>query len=190
MKKTRIFCVAAAAFFSLTGSVVAAAQIQGVSPLRPASIGITIAGIVECGQGYTSHELYDMKITLLEVIRGEEAWKRLRTASPSNKPAASGQEYVIARIRFEYHARGVPGRCVHQLVPEQFAAYSADGVAYDSPTVVPPKPEMRQGMKSGQTLEGWVAFMVPQQDKSPLMNYSADSGGAVMHGGGTWFKLY
>jgi hypothetical protein len=171
-------------------SAAASAQTPGSSPLNPAPIGKTIAGIVECGQGYTSHELYDMKITILEVLRGDEAWGRLKMASPSNKPAAPGHEYVIARIRFEYYARGVPGACVHQLVPEQFTAFSADGVDYKLPAVVPPKPELRKGMKSGENLEGWIAFEVAQQDKRPLTSYSADAGGAVMHGGGKWFQLF
>jgi hypothetical protein len=44
-------------------------------------------------------------------------------------------------------------------------------------------------MKSGEAVEGWVVFMVSEQDKVPLMSYSADAGGAVMHGGGKWFLL-
>jgi hypothetical protein len=79
---------------------------------------------------------------------------------------------------------------VHQLGPEQFTAFSADGVDYRNPSVVPPKPELRKGMKSGESIEGWIAFEVAQQDKNPVMSYSADSGGAVMHGGGKWFRLY
>jgi hypothetical protein len=153
-------------------------------------MGKTITGIVECGQGYTSHELYDMKITILEALRGEEAWGRLKQTSSSNKPAAPGREYVIARVRFEYYARGVPGACIHQLAPEQFTAFSADGIDYKSASVVSPKPELRKGMKSGEILEGWITFEVAQQDRKPLISYSADAGGAVMHGGGKWFQLY
>ena len=190
MKRIKMYQSAAAVILAMAGVVAATAQTRESSPLSPAPVGSVVAGIVECGQGYTSHELYDMKITLLEVFRGEEAWKRLQAASPSNKPAPPGQDYVIARVRFEYSARGLPGRCVHQLVPEQFSAYSTDGATYDAPALIAPKPEMRSGLKSGQTFEGWVAFAVPLQDKNPLMNYSADSGGAVMHGSGTWFKLF
>jgi len=173
-----------------TLTAVASAQTPGSSPLSPAPVGKTVSGIVECGQGYTSHELYDMKITLIEVIRGEAAWRRLQLASPSNKQAASSQEYLIARVRFEYNARGIPGTCVHQLVPEQFAVFSSDGVDYKNPAVVAPTPEMRKGMKSGDTLEGWIVFAIPTADKNPVMCYSADAGGAVMHGGGKWFQLY
>ena len=168
---------------------VVSAQTPGSAPSLAAPSGVTLTGIIECGEGYTSHELYDIKITLLEVIRGDEAWKRVKEASDSNKPADADSEYILARIRFEYFARGTPGLCVHQVVPEQFAAYSAKGEDYKPALVVLPKPEVRKGLKSGESLEGWVAFMVAQKDKTPLMSYSADAGGAVQHGGDKWFLL-
>jgi hypothetical protein len=170
--------------------VQALAQRPGSSPLSPAPPGETLKGIVECGQGYTSHELFDEKMTLMEVVRGEEAWKRIQKASSSNKPPDAGFEYVLARVKFEYYARGTPGLCVHEMKPEQFSAFSADGSEYQSPPIVPPKPEMRGSLHSGDVLEGWVAFLIPQQDKKPLMNYSADKGGAIVHGGEKWFQLY
>jgi hypothetical protein len=165
------------------------AETPGSSPTAPAAVSTTVSGIIECGQGYTSHELYDMKITVVEVVRGQEAWRRIREANDSNKAPESGFDYVLARIRFEYYARGTPGLCVHPLVPEQFTAYSASGDAYATAVVDPPKPEMRKDMKSAETLEGWIVFLVNQQDAAPLMLYSADAGGAVMHGGGKWFLL-
>jgi len=166
-----------------------AAQTPGSSPSLAVATGVPLDGIIECGEGYTSHELYDLKMTVLEVVRGEEAWKRIREAGVSNKPAPAGSEYLLARVRLEYKARGTPGLCIHPVLPEQFTAYSADGEEYAAAAVVVPKPEMRQPMKSGDSLEGWVAFVVAQTDKAPLMSYSADAGGAVQHGGGKWFLL-
>jgi hypothetical protein len=168
---------------------VALAQSLGSSPANPAPAGTTLQGIVECGQGYTSHELYDMKISLLEVLRGEEAWNRISKASSSNEPPESGFDYILARVRFEYKARGAPGLCVHQLMPDQFTAFSEDGSEYKAVSVVPPQPELRKDMKSGESFEGWLVFMVAQTDKAPLMFYTADKGGAISHGGGKWFLL-
>jgi hypothetical protein len=173
----------------IAASQVAFAQAQGASPNDPAPAGTTLAGIIECGEGYTSHELYDIKITLLEVIRGEQAWRRIQASASSNKPAGPGTEYLLVRIRYEYFARGVPGTCIHPLAPEEFTAYSRNGEDYKAVSVVPPKPELRKGLKSGESFEGWLVFAVRQEDKSPLMLYSADSGGAVEHGGGKWFLL-
>ncbi len=190
MDKRKLSCFGGALILLMAVFSAAMAQTPGSSPSNPASIGVATTGIVECGQGYTSHELYDMKLTLLEVFRGEEAWTRLKAASSSNKPAAAGNEYVIAHVKFEYRARGTPGLCIHQIVPGQFTAFSADGIDYKSSAVAPPKPEMRKDIKSGETMDGWVAFAVAQQDKTPIMAYSADEGGAVEHGGMKWFQLY
>jgi hypothetical protein len=165
------------------------AQTPGDSPSAPAPLGTMVAGIIECGEGYTSHELYDMKITVLEVLRGEEAWKRIKAAASSNEPAASGTEYVLARVKFEYRARTIPGHCVHPLVPEQFTAYSASGEDYRRASVVPPKPEMRKGLKSGDSLEGWLAFVVAKEDRAPIMSFAAGDGGAVQHAEPKWFLL-
>ena len=163
---------------------------EGSSPFEPAPVGAKISGIVECGQGYTSHELYNMKITLLEVVRGDEAWERIRKVSDTNKPADPDSDYILARAKFEYSARGTPGLCVHEITPQQFTAFSADGVDYPAANVSLPKPEMRGKLRSGEHLEGWFAVLVPQADQKPLLTYSADAGGAVLHGGGKWFKLY
>jgi hypothetical protein len=184
----RVFCPAVFAIL-IAACTAAHAQTPGSSPGNPAPAGVMLSGIVECGEGYTSHELYDMKIKLVEAVRGEEAWKRLKEASPTNKPPDPGLEYILARIRFEYYARGIPGTCIHSLSPDQFTAYSHGGEDYKNPVVVPPKPELRKDLKSGDIFEGWVAFQISKQDKSPLMSYSAESGGAVSHGGEKWFSL-
>jgi hypothetical protein len=167
----------------------ASAQTSGSSPSSAAQKGDTITGILECGEGYTSHELYDMKITLLEVTRGEDAWKRIKEADNTNKPAPSGSEYLLARVKFEYFARGVPGLCAHPLAPDQFTAYSANGEDYRAASVAPPKPQMRKKIKSGESIEGWLAFEVAKEDAAPLMSFSVDAGGAVQHGEPKWFRL-
>ena len=167
----------------------ASAQTLGTSPSTPAPKGTAITGILECGEGYTSHELYDMKITLLDIFRGEEAWKRIQEAAASNKPAPAGSEYILARVKFEYKARSIPGACLHPLEPNQFTAYNASGEDYPAVSVISPKPEMRKQLKSGDAYEGWLVFAVSKGDTTPLMSFSAGDGGAVQHGEPKWFLL-
>jgi hypothetical protein len=130
-----------------------------------------------------------MKITLLDLLRGEEAWKRIQEAASSNKPAATGFEYILARVKFEYKARSLPGACMHPLEPTQFTACNADGEDYPAVSVLSPKPEMRKELKSGDAYEGWLVFAVSKEDKSPLMSFSAGDGGAVQHAEPRWFLL-
>lgn len=167
----------------------AGAQAPGGSPSAPAPAGTAITGILECGEGYTSHELYDIKMELLEVIRGEEAWKRMQAADAANKPAPEGSEYVLARVQFEYHARSKPGTCAHPLEPGQFTAYNAGGEDYAAASALPPQPEMRKKMKSGDSHAGWLVFAVAKTDLAPIMSFTASDGGAVQHGEPKWFLL-
>ena len=160
-----------------------AAQRIGSSPAGPAPAGAPVQTIIECGVGYESHELYDVKITLLETVRGDRAWEMIKAAAPENKAAKDGFEYILARIRFEYAARGRPGECGHELKEDEFTALSPEGHVYDSPSVVPPSPRLNGTVHSGDTPEGWVAFSVPKNEPTALMSFGTKAGGAMVHGG-------
>jgi hypothetical protein len=141
--------------------------------------------------GYDSHELYDAKITLLEIVRGKEAWGLIKKAKTDNEPPKTGFDYVLARVKFEYSARGMPGDCAHVLRRGQFTALSLDGEVYESDDhIVPPSPRLNGTIRSGDFIEGWAVFLVAKGDHKPLMNFSAQDGGAVEHGGNIWFQLY
>ena len=159
----------------------------GNSPSDAAAPGAVVAGIIECGDGYTSHELYDVKLTLLELVRGAPAWSRIANAAQS--PGA-GQEYILARIKFEYYARGKPGDCEHTIKPSQFTAIAADGTSYSVPTLALPEPALHGVLHSEQVREGWLAVQVAQTDAQPLLTFSVDDTGAVQHGGKLWFRLH
>jgi len=165
-------------------------QAAGTSPSDAGSEGVIVTGIIECGEGYTSHELYDVKITLQEINRGESAWQRLKAVTKDNQPPQQGYDYVLARVKFEYEARGRPGNCVHTVKRSHFTALSMQGEIYPVPEVTVPKPALSGPMHSGETLEGWLAFEVTKDDKIPLMTFSVDDAGAEQHGGKLWFQLY
>jgi hypothetical protein len=146
--------------------------------------------MIECGEGYTSQELYDMKITLVEVLRGESAWDLLKGVTPANKPPKTGFDYMLVHVKLEFSGRN-PGReCSHELRPEQFAAFSADGKEYETPSVVIPEPGLSGNLRSGKSFEGWRAFLVHQGDSKPLMTFDPASGGGVSRGKIIWFQLY
>jgi len=165
------------------------AQRIGSSPARPAPAGTTVQTIVECGEGYMSHELYDAKITLLETVRGAQAWDLIKGTAASSDAPKAGYEYLLTRVRFEYQARGRPGDCVHELREVEFTALSSDGLAYEPASVLPPSPRLNGTLRSGDTIEGWVAFSVPKSEPSVLMSFGTKAGGAVVHGGDAWFQL-
>jgi hypothetical protein len=165
------------------------AMAQNNSPGSAAAIGATVAGIVECGQGYSSHELYNVKVSVQEVLRGPAASERLQSAAGEIPAPAADNEYLLASVSFNYKARGKPGLCAHPLRPAQFKAISAAGVEYPRPDFPPPDPPLTGDIKSAETLDGWLVYLVPRADSSPLLYFNVDENGGVAHGGNLWFKL-
>ena len=195
MKRIITVCAFAALMLAIAGRAPATrAQTStgklGFSPFSPAPVGIRLETVIECGFGYSPHEKYDAKVTLLEVVRGDKAWERIKAASASNKPPQAGFEYILARIKFEYFARGAPGDCVHELRREEFTAFSGEGKEYEDPSIVPPKPELNAKLRPGDSLEGWLAFQAQQGESKALLRFVASVGRAVEQGGQIWFRLY
>ena len=161
----------------------------GLSPSTAAPIGTPVKGIIECGTGYTSHELYDVKITVIEIVRGSKA---LALLNPAINPVSTASEYIAARIKFEYSARGAPGDCCHDLKAAQFIAFSGDGREYQASSTPPPTPELKGRICAGNLFEGWVLFEVGKDDSKPVTMFDAGVGGleGVEHGGNIWLRLY
>jgi len=179
-----LFCLAAIVL-SACADKTAPAPGTEPKPISPAvnaiPIGTTASAIVEVGDMYRSPEIYDARITVLEIVRGEGAADLINKSSESNAPAQNGLEYVLARIRFEFFARGAPGDKTWNLSEKQFHAFSREGTRYGIPSIVLPKPELAGVLRSGNSREGWIVFEVAERDKKPLM---------IFDQGNVWFQLY
>jgi hypothetical protein len=165
---------------------------QGAGGWDPHPIGQAASTTITYGDAYaTPIETYDARITVSEVLRGAEAWDRLRRESASNRPPESGFEYVLARIRFEFAARGKPGDKNYALKGDQFAAFASDGsTQYPPANVRAPNPGLDRALRSGESSEGWVAFIVARGDRSPFVVFQADVRVLSHAGAGPAFRLY
>jgi hypothetical protein len=157
-----------------------------------ASVGAPLRTIIVFGDQYNGgDELYDVKITVEEVVRGEKAWQTVRAAGDSNAAPGANLEYLLARVRFDFAARAQPHHYDYSLDPAQFSAMSADTQPYASAGLAAPvKPELRGTLRSGDSVEGWVAFLVPRGDHTPLMMFREDVGSVIHQGDASFFKLY
>jgi len=154
-------------------------------------VGVPVSTIIEFGEQYLGSEQYDAKITVLEVVRGEKAWAMVKQASASNPAPKQGFDYVLARVRFEFAARTSLDHYSYNLDPSQFTATERDGREFAAaPLVAPPAPVLKGKLKSGESLEGWLVFLVPQKVSQPLMVFHEDVGDVSHVGGGTWFELF
>jgi len=169
--------------------MVNAAELARCQSAQP--VGVPLVTTISFGDDYsTPVELYDARITVLEVIRGENAWVFLKKASSSNQPSGTDQEYVAARIRFEFAARGAPWDKSYTIQEDQFTAESSDGKEYRTPSVRLPKPGLSITLHSGDSAEGWLAFAIPRNEKKPRMVFKEDVQTLLRRGAGVRFKLY
>jgi hypothetical protein len=169
-------------FFLLASSAEILAQNSAYGDAAPIGTARKVALFV--GEGYvTEAESVEATITVLELVRGEKAWELVRNASLSNKPADIGFEYAAARIRFQLGANGAVGNRSYGIREEQFAWVSSSGNQYETPAIVQPKPALNGRLYSGDSLEGWVAFLVSVEDKKPLMSFGNNYRRY-------WFRLY
>jgi len=128
---------------------------------------------------------YEARVTLQEVLRGAEAWSRIKEANQFNDPADPGFEYLLARIRFEYLKAEDPDK-TYDLNSFQFTAVSSEGKEYEYAFVVEPQPQLSASLYPGASHEGWAAFRVTLYDTAPLLTFGRDYSGR----GGVWWKLY
>jgi hypothetical protein len=187
--KNIIVLLALALFVSSIASLYPA-MAQDNSLSTPAVIGSPVRSMVELGSVMSN--IYDITITVQETVRGAQAMERLKAASPGNPAAPEGLEYVLARIKFELKGRAVSDRLSFDFgdAPMQWMALSSDLTEYPRVSVTLPKPALAGKIQSGQSTEGWVAFVADQKEAMPIMVFDPDTGGATGRGRTLFFKLH
>jgi len=169
--------------------------ILGISYSSPAPVGVTIKTTVERGEAYAAPEIYNVELTLLEIMRGDEAWKRIKGQGSFNEPPKAGFEFVLVLIRFGYfrRSRGMEGE-VYRLTKGQFVAVSPDGkTEYEIPTSLSqPEPQLiGSTISPGEARDGWILLQIPKDERRPLLIFKRQNMEGV-HGvwGPIWFQLY
>jgi len=128
---------------------------------------------------------YMVRITLVNHLRGDQAWSLIYAANMFNDPPKAGYEYILAMVRFEYLTGPTPDTA-YDVSPVWFDAVSSSGYQYDTVSVVEPDPSIDCYLYPGASHEGWAAFQVPVDDTGPVMTFGRKYDGT----GGIWFKLY
>jgi len=154
-------------------------------------VGAPVTAIIEFGDQYLGSELYDAKMTVIQVVRGGKAWEIIQRASASNLPPKPGFVYLLARVRVEFSARTSPAHDSYNLDETQFTAMAPDSQEFGAPTLAAsPRPRLKGTLKPGDSLEGWLVFLIPRQVSHPVMAFREDVGIVSHSGGGTFFQLY
>ncbi|HXW63231.1 MAG TPA: DUF4352 domain-containing protein [Candidatus Acidoferrales bacterium] len=177
--------------FLSSASAPVASDRSDAAPINAHPLNVPVTVIIEFGDQYLGSELYNAKITVLEIVRGEKAWDIIQQTNASNRPPPPDSEYLLARVRFEFSARASPAHYSYNLGETQFTAMAPDGREFAAPDLdARPKPDLSGTLRPGDSRQGWLAFLVPRKLSKPIMVFREDVGVVSHTGGGTWFQLY
>ena len=110
---------------------------QNNSLTNPAAVGVRVQSKLELGL------IYDIAITVIETVRGNEAIELLKAADSGNKEPSEGFEYILARIKFEINERAASNNRRSFMLgdnPLQWVAISNDLIEYPQANVKVPEP--------------------------------------------------
>ena len=133
----------------------------------------------------TSSNLYGSttKITLLEIVKGEEANLRLKQINEYNEPTnPSTDDFLMAKFRFEIQSAATDKTFI--INRHDFKATNNAGTKLYDPSYVTLDPTLDGEMANGGSQEGWIVLECGKTATAPMIVY--DSGADAS--GGIWFK--
>jgi hypothetical protein len=169
---------------------------SGYSRDRGAPLGITVKTKIERGDRYSAPEIYNLEITVLEVVRGKEAWERLRAEGVLQDDFKAGFEPCLIRIKFGYYQKGRGfghDKSPYEIPDDAFRALSKDGeTEYPIPSSGnQPLPQLlNTPFMAGDIKEGWILLQIPEGEEKPLLTFKRDHReNAYGFWGPVWFQL-
>ena len=129
--------------------------------------------------------VYNTKLKLTNIIRGNEAWKKIYATNMFNDKPAEGFEYMLVEFSANYYG-GSDSKKQLNLSAYDFALVSHFGKDYDSQAIVEPEPNLNIKLYQGASHKGYVAFLVSKSDLNPLIAYKKSYDGSS----GVWFRGY
>jgi hypothetical protein len=126
---------------------------------------------------------YTIQAKVTQIIRGPEAWDKIRAANSLNKEAADGYEYILTKIYFKVLDMSADQ---FNLSASAFTLVSSDGKDYGIDYSVLPEPQIAAQLYKDTSNEGWVVYQVKKGDFKPKLVFGRKPDGS----GGIWFKAY
>jgi hypothetical protein len=167
----------------------------GSSPANAAPIGVMLKTKIERGDPYSAPEIYDLDITLREIVRSNKALERIKSEGICSEQPEAGFEYILVRISIGYTRKGTGlGFEPYKLEQGQFASVSSDGKSeYGIPKAVcQPEPSIIGSVfSSGDVRDGWILLQTPKKEKKPLLVFKRENyEGVYGIWKAVWFQLY
>lgn len=111
----------------------------------------------------------DWEVTVLEVVRGDEALALVQEANRFNEPPDPGMEYVAVRLRIRnIGSDDEPA----DIFDSSFRLVDESNVEHDLPSVVEPEPSLDIALYPGGVHEGWVVLQTSEGSANPIAVFS------------------
>ena len=108
----------------------------------------------------------DWEISILEIIRGDEAWNKVKESNQFNDPPAEGLEYILVRVHVRYIGTDDTAA---QIDGSFFKSTGSASVLYDAPFVVEPSPMLDATLYPGGEHEGWVTVQAAKGETGVVL---------------------
>lgn len=95
------------------------------------------------------------EITILETVRGDQAWSLIEKASMYNDLPDEGMEYILTKVRVRYIGDNEHAESIYNWA---FGSTGDESVVYDVPGVFEPNPPLDVSLFPGGVFEGWVTL--------------------------------
>ena len=140
-------------------------------PTESPSIGIR-SNPVPLGQpfGLVYQNTANFQVTVLEVIRGQNAWNIIYQANMFNEPAKEGMEYAIAKIGVNYQTSSQEDLTLN-ITDWEFKSVSNNQI-FSTSSIVPPEPALNVNLFPGGYGEGYIVLDIFAADPVPLIIYN------------------
>lgn len=116
-------------------------------------------------------------LTVLEVIRGEDAYQKLKSMNEFNEPAPEGYEWLLAKTKVKFTESATEDLSFHIDGIMNFEMVSENGDIYSGDIIGTTEPEFSYEMYVGNEKEGYISGLV-KTEKAQL-RYEEMLGGNV-----------
>lgn len=134
----------------------------GIDPEQPVPFGQTATG-------------EDWQISVIDVVKGEEAWKQILETNQFNNPPEAGREYIMVKLNARYIGLDDEGDAISY---SPFSIRTNSDNEFKPASVVEPEPSLDYNLYPGGEADGWIVLSVPEQTKDLILFFSPDSSGA------------
>jgi len=157
-----------------------------LTPLQK-SVSVEVDNKKQFDLGKSNTEQFKATITFVEIIRGEKAAEKVKSADVHNPATGIGKEYLLAWVRAKITDSKDKKTVTLSDIRTNLNCYSSDGFKYPPSNPKNLNPVYEQPTVIGDTVEGWVAFAVDRTDPEPTVQIG---GANIDDGNSAWFRLY